>query len=746
MRLWLWLRRHVFLLVPLAVLALGVGLRVLDPQPLQEIRLRAFDFYQRVLPRPASDLPVKVVEIEEESLRRLGQWPWPRSLMAELTLRLQTDSPRALVFTPLFAEPDRLSLSELSALLPETARLAVEAAMTSGAVREPDSLFAEALAATPSVIGFMLTAAVTDSVPPALRTGVSFKGESPLAYLPTLGGWVPALPVLEAGASGNGALTLLVDPDGVVRRMGMLFAAQGEVFPALTLEALRVAGKGRGLLVKTSGQADVAKSGGETGVEGIRAGRTTVRTTPNGALWLYDRHPDPQMRIPAWKLLEGALPPDTFKDAIVLIGVTASGLGDRHTTALSPALPGVVLQAHAIEQVWAGAYLLRPAWSDGAEILAVLVLGLLVLLPFALQRDGALLSGFLGFTIVLAGAGFALYAFRSWQLLFDPVTPALVGLAVFGTAGIARLVVSEQRRRQVRSAFGQYVSPQVVAQIAEDPRAARLEGATRDLTLLFCDIRGFTTLAEHLPPETLSHLINRFLTQMSQAVLDQRGTIDKYIGDCLMAFWNAPMPVADHAQAACTTVMEMRRRLAALNTVLAEEQQGQAPPPQLAVGIGLNSGRCSVGNMGSEFRLAYTAMGDAVNLAARLEGMTRLYGLDCLVSKSTQTAADRFAFLEIDWIQVKGRSQPETVYALLGEAAEAATADFELLTETQAGFLAAYRSQDWTAAEAALARLADLAPSYDLSGVVTLFETRLTELRKSPPAADWNGVFVATSK
>lgn len=745
MRFWHWLGRRVFLLVPLAVLAVGVGLRILDPQPLQELRLRAFDFYQRVLPRAPSEVSVKVVEIDEESLRRLGQWPWPRSLMARVTERLGAAGPRAVVFTPLFAEPDRLSLTAISEWLPESVRLAVELAQAAGEVKEPDDHFAEALAATPSVIGFVLTAAVTDHDPPQLRTGISFKGESPLAYLPTLSGWVPALPALEAAASGYGALTLLVDSDGVVRRMGMLYAAEGEIFPALTLEALRVAGKGRGILLKTSGQSDVAKSGGETGVQAIRAGRSTIETTPNASLWLYDRRPDPAMRIPAWKLLEGDLPPETFEDAIVLVGVTASGLGDRHTTPLSAALPGVVLQAHAVEQVLAGAYLLRPAWSDGAEILAVLAVGLLVLLPFALLRDGALLSGFIGFAVVLAGAGFALWAFRSWQLLFDPVAPALIGLAVFGTAGIARLVVSEQRRRQVRSAFGQFVSPEVVAKIAEDPGAARLEGATRDLTLLFCDIRGFTSLSEHLPPETLAQLINRFLTQMSQAVLDQHGTIDKYIGDCLMAFWNAPVDVPNHEAAACATVLEMRRRLDALNLALAAEQQG-ANPPQLAVGIGLNSGRCSVGNMGSQFRLAYTAMGDAVNLAARLEGMTRLYGLDCLISRSTQQAAEDFCFLEIDRIQVKGRSQPETVYALLGDRSLLESADVALLSDLQTRFLSAYRARDWATAEDLLSGLADFAPSYGLAGVVKLFDSRLEQLQRDPPGSDWDGVFVATTK
>ncbi len=746
MRPWRWLRQRVFLLVPLLVLALGVALRLLDPQPLIELRLRAFDFYQRFEPRQAEDQGVLVVDIDEASLERLGQWPWPRSVLAELAARLQTAGPAAIVFTPLFAEPDRLSPRDLSAILPPAVQSAVAAALADGRIPDPDRLFAEALAQTPSVIGFALTAGPSGRKPPILRTGLSFIGESPLPYLPALGGAIPALRSFQEAAKGNGALSLLVDADGIVRRLALFFDVAGEAYPSITLEALRVAQKGRGILIKTSGQEAVAQSGGETGIQAVRTGRITVDTTPSGSLWLYDRRPDPAMRIPAWQVMTGEVDAQRLAGAIVLIGVTASGLGDRHATPLSPSLPGVVLQAHAVEQILAGAYLLRPAWTEGAEILAVLGVGLLVLLPFAWQKDGALLSALVGFVAVLAGLGFALWAFREWNLLFDPVTPALVGLAVFASAGIARLAVSERRRRDVRAAFGQYVAPAVVARISEDPDAARLAGETRDLTLLFCDIRGFTRLAENLPPEELARLINRFLTEMSQAVLSNEGTIDKYIGDCIMAFWNAPLPVERHARAACTTVLEMRRRLAALNAGFAAEKAGAAPPPQLAVGIGLNSGSCSVGNMGSSFRLAYTAMGDAVNLAARLEGMTRPYGLDCLVSESTRREAEDFAFLEIDWIQVKGRRQPVTVYALLGDRDLAEEEAFRALAAAQEAFLAAYRGRDWSRARGALAEVAEKARGPDLAGVVALFAQRLDHLEKDPPGEDWNGVFVATTK
>ncbi|GAB5469897.1 MAG: adenylate/guanylate cyclase domain-containing protein [Rhodospirillales bacterium] len=742
------LKARLFLLVPLAVLAAGLLLRLADPQPLQEIRLRAFDLYQRLEPPPPSGLPVKIVDIDEASLQRLGQWPWPRSLLADLTQRASDAGARALVFNLVFAEPDRLTPEALLALLPAETGALVQAELIEGEIALPDQDFAAALAASPSVLGFAMTVAPNDRAAPLLRMGFAFIGESPLPYVPKLGGAVAALPALQAAAKGNGAITLLVDADGIVRRLPLLLGLKDQVYPALAVEALRVAQGGRGILVKTSGQEAAAASGGETGVEALRIVRDIIQTTPQGDLWLYDRPPDPGQRIAAWRLLEGDEAALAELDgAIALVGITASGIGDRHTTPLSASLPGVVLHAHAIEQLWSGLFLQRPAWTEGAEILAVLLVGLMVLTPFAWQRDGAVTAALLGLLAVLAGLAFAWWAFTEWRLLFDPVTPALVGLLVFAAAGFARLTVSERRRQEVRQAFGQYVTPEVVARIAEDPKAARLAGETRDLTILFCDIRGFTSLSEGLEPEVLAALINRFLTQMSEAVLARQGTIDKYIGDCLMAFWNAPLAVADHPRIACLTLLDMRRRLVALNRELADEQQGEAAAC-LAMGMGLNSGPCSVGNMGSDFRLAYTAIGDAVNLAARLEGMTRLYGLDCLVSGATRKAAGDLALLEIDWIQVKGRSQPETVYALLGDETLARSQAFVDLTAAQTAFLAAYRAGDWREARACLTAVQAAAGAGDiaLDGVVGLFRQRLTALEAEPPSDDWRGVFVATTK
>ncbi len=746
MRLPRGIARRLFLLIPLAVLTLGVLLRLADPQPLQELRLRAFDLYQRVDPRAESDLPIKIVAIDEESLLRLGQWPWPRSELARLVERLRDAGARAIVFNLVFAEADRLGVAAMRDLLLPNLRGTQTDEALSSEIALADAAFAEALADAPSVIGFTLTAEPTGRALPLRRLGFSFIGESPLPYLPRLGGAVPSIEVLEEAARGNGALSLLVDPDGIVRRIPLLFALDEEVYPALPVEALRVAQGARGILVKTSGAESAAQSGSATGVQAMRIGRQVVETSPNADLWLYDRLPDPDMRVPAWRVLAEEEPlPDGLKGAIVLIGATATGMGALHTTPLSAALPGVVLQAHAIEQIWSGDFLVRPAWTDGAEILAVLGVGLLVIVPFAWQRGGALTAALLGFLVVAGGLGFAWWAFTRWQLLFDPVTPALVGLLVFASAGIASLTASERRRKEVRQAFGQYVAPAVVARIAEDPAAARLTGETRDLTILFCDIRGFTRLAEHLPPDELGRLINRFLTPMSQSVLDHDGTIDKYIGDCLMAFWNAPLPVEAHARAACLTVLDMREQLAALNEALRQEAASEKPP-QLAVGIGLNSGRCSVGNMGSAFRLAYTAMGDAVNLAARLEGMTRTYGLDCLVSETTKAEAGDLAFLEVDRIQVKGRTQPATVYALIGDAQVAAGDRARQLIDAQDAFLAAYRGQLWNEAAQCLSAVEAAAKGFGVEGLFPLFAARLADLSAEPPGPGWDGVYVATSK
>jgi len=752
MRLAAALHDRLFLLIPLCVLLAGVGLRVADPPLLQELRLRAFDLYQEVSPRESIDqIPVTVVAIDETALEQYGQWPWPRDLLARLVRALQSAGARAVILNLLLAEPDRTSPQLLAESLPAEMGKVLLEAIAAGRLEDPDETLATALSETPSVLGFSFAPRDTASDLPNLRGGFSFIGENPAPYIPNFASAIASLDRLQAAAKGNGAMTLLKDSDGVVRRIPLILGLNGKTYPSLAVEALRVAQNARGLLVKTSGRADAEASGAETGVQAIRIGRKTVPTDPNGELWFFQRQPNPDEWLSAAAVLSGdAAARSALVGSIAIVGATAAGLADLHATPLAPALPGVALQAAVVEQLWTGDHLERPAWTRGAEILAVAAIGLLVLLPFALPRLGALLAGLLGALAVAASVGVSWWAFVSEHLLLDPVTPALVGFAVYASAGISSFTISERRRAKVRSAFGQYVSPAVVEKIAENPEAARLEGETRELSILFCDIRGFTAISEKLPPEDLARLINRFLTRMSKAVLAHQGTIDKYIGDCLMAFWNAPLPVVEHADQACLAVLDMRRRLKKMNQQLRDEGL-LSPGEELAVGMGLNSGKCSVGNMGSDFRLAYTAMGDAVNLAARLETITRQYGVDLLVSDATRREVaregDDLAFLEIDRIRVKGRETPETVFALLGDARTLLEDEtFSRLRAQQESFLQAYRARQWSNAEQELQAMEPLAVPFALSPYLEKMRERLGLLQADPPPPDWDGVFTATEK
>jgi adenylate cyclase len=737
------MRRRLPLILPLLVLVLGVAFRVWDPAILREFRYRSFDLFQRLEPRDYdASLPVRIVAIDDESLARHGQWPWSRDLLAQLVDRLRAAGAAAIAFDVIFPEPDRSSPAALAASLPPgPARTALEAALASGALVDNDQRFAAAIAAAPVVLGFAMT--IDDTAPPVERkSGVSFVGESPLPYVWRFPGTLGSLPLLAAGAAGQGTFTVIKDGDGTIRRIPMILAAGETIYPSLPTEALRVAQGARNIIVKVSGSVDAEASGGATGVQAVRVGKVTVETIPTGELWLYDSGHRDARYVPAWTVLDGSADPALLAGNIVFVGSTAIGLFDAHATPLAGQVPGVEQHAQAVEQMLTQSFLSRPLWAEPVEIGALAGSGLLILLCFVIRRVGASWAAGIGFLLVAGSLGAAWYAFTVEHFLLDPLTPSAVGLLVYATAGITGFLESERQKREVRQAFGQYVSPEVVARIAENPSKVKLGGEARALTLLFCDVRGFTTLSERLTPEALTRLINRFLTEMSDAILASHGTIDKYMGDCVMGFWNAPLDVPDHAARACGAILDMRRRLVRLNEALsAEGDEGL----RLGVGIGVNSGNCSVGNMGSAQRLAYTAVGDNVNLAARLEGLTRLYGLDCLVSEATTLGAPDYTFLEVDSIRVKGRVQPVTVYALLGRSAELGQEALAQVLGVKA-FLQPFRAGDWAAAAAALAALQPLLEGGPLAGLLPRYRDRLDEVKDRPAPEGWDGVYTAREK
>lgn len=742
------MRRFLPFLLPLLVLLLGVGLRAWDPSVLRDFRSRAFDIFQQIHPRPYDpSLPVRVIEIDNASLQRYGQWPWSRALLADLVDKLNAAGVAAIGFDVLFPEPDRSSVTVMMQGMPDgAARQALELALASGALVDHDAAFAAAIARAPVVLALSVSSDAT-LIPPKPKVGFSFKGESPASYLRLqLRGALSNLPIFNEAASGLGSIDSFKDPDGTIRRLLLVVAAGDTLYPSLAVEALRVAQNSKQLAIKATGSVDQEASGEQTGILAIRTGKITLQTVPTGDLYLYDSGHQNDRFISAAAVLDGTADPARLQGAIVFVGATATGLYDVHPTPLSAEVPGVEQHAQAVEQALTQQFLARPVWADMIEQLGVIVVGLLVLTAFSTGWLGPIWSAVLGFVAVLAALGTAYYAFVVEHLLLDPFTPSAVGLAVYLTAAVTSFLESERRRRHVREAFGHYVSPAVVARIADNPRQVNLGGESRELTILFCDIRGFTSLSEKLNPEALTRLINRFLTEMSAAVLESGGTIDKYIGDCLMGFWNAPLDVPAHAAEAAGTVLEMRRRLSLLNQDLRREAANAPNAPQLAVGIGLNTGTCSVGNMGSTQRLAYTCVGDAVNLAARLEGLTKMYGLDCLFSETAAAGAiaGGYVLVEIDRIRVKGKEQATSVFALLGRPAD--TKDLAPAVTLITAFLKEFRAGDWTKAQAALDSLTPLVAGGPLAGVARRYKERLSAYAGGPPPDDWDGVFVATEK
>jgi adenylate cyclase len=771
------MRRLLIGAIPFLVLTAMLALRAWDPVLLQQLRWLAFDAYQRFEPRiydPA--VPVKIVDIDDESLARIGPWPWPRPHVADLLERLAGAGVAAIAFDMVFAEPDRSSPEQAFSLWPAT--LEVLALRNSVALLPShDSILAEAIEQAPVVTGFVLTntkgassspsdhplsvakplperlvtpvladAPAGDelSAPPVPRVPVpkatfASAGDDPALFVRTFTSAVANLLELEMVALGNGALNSTPDVDQVIRRVPLVLALQGQLYPSLIAEALRVAQRARTNVVKSSGASGIWSFGERTGVSAIRIGQLEMPTDPEGRLWVKFTKHEPARYVRAWTVLADDFDPETVAGQIVLVGTSAAGLHDIRATPLDPSIPGVEIHAQAIEQILAGDFLNRPDFADGMELAYMLALGLIVIIM--LRAMGAVVSfavGGLATLLVFAGSWLS---FESYGWLFDPVQPSLMVLLVFATAEGVSYIQSEAERRQIRGAFKQYLAPELVDELARHPERLRLGGEQRTMTIMFCDVRGFTSISEQYKtdPQGLTALVNRLLTPMTNVVLGCKGTIDKYIGDCIMAFWNAPLDDPDHAAHACRAALGMHAAICRLNVALAEEKT-----LQVAIGIGINTGQCVVGNMGSEQRFDYSVLGDSVNLASRLEGQSKAYAVPIIISEETQRLAPDFASLELDLIAVKGKKEAVRIFALLGEPEVAASAPFGQLRARHRAMLEAYRGQRWDEARTLIAECRTL--DHRLDELYDVYEARIHAMQQNPPGPNWDGVFVATSK
>ena len=585
---------------PLAVLAGFLLLRIFDPWPVETIRLKYFDaLFSLKDPKPSEYLAI--YDIDEAALEAKGQWPWPRQELASLNRQLQQQGAATVVYSVLFPEEDRFG---------------------------GDEAFAESMQVVPT---FLSAVAIHEDRPEGWHIGVSTMGpvmERAIAYR----GILPNVDVLQNGAVGTGIVNSAPEVDGLVRRIPMILRVQDALYPALGLDVLR------GL----AGDPSYQVKAGDAGIQAVRVPKfDTIQTDSMGRVWVD------------WNTTFS----DEMNGRIVFVGVTAAGISPMVPTPVGQLHPHRI-QAALFETLIQGTAPIRPDWALIMEIFVMAIFGAIAATVARFLAVTWVSAWVIGSGVLAASA--SVYGYVRLGFLVDGAFPAITALFVGGT-GIARRMIAEYRLKlQIRGQFGTYVSPDLVKQLENDPSLLRLGGETKTMTFLFSDIVGFTPISEKLQadPQALVELINRLLTQLTDCVLRHGGTVDKFMGDCIMAFWGAPLDCEDHAERAMLTARDMLNILDDLNRQLDEEGL-----PHLNIGVGINTGQCVVGNMGSQSRFDYSVLGDAVNVASRLEGQTRNYDAWILMGESTVQYKPDWAE-HVDAIQVKGKSEPLKVYTL----------------------------------------------------------------------------------
>ncbi len=733
------------LLITFSLVTAGLALRAADPSALRQVRNLVFDEYQRLDPRPFDPtLPVRVLAIDEESLDRIGQWPWSRRTIADIVDRLTEMGAAAVAVDFVMAEADRTSPEEIARLLPPgPARDALLDSLA--ATPRNDFVLAEALARSPSVLGTVLHDEEADGGDAAAafaqpKAGFAFAGDDPRWFLPRFSSVTAPLPVLTEAAAGLGSMNWIPDRDQVVRAVPLLFQLDdGTIVPSLAAEALRVAQGASTYVIRASNASGETAFGARSGVNAVRIGAFEVATNPFGAVRLHFTGTEPRRKIPAWWVTEGLADPQEIAGRIVLVGATAPGLLDLRSTPVDVAIPGVEIHAQLIEHILTEADLVRPDWAPGLEM--VTFAGLAVLFALAAARLSpirGIVLGVLALSAIVAGS-FALFVREG--LLLDPSFPVIASTVVLLATTGWTAIREEAARRSVRRAFSRYVAPELVERLARDPDRLALGGELKPMTILFTDMRGFTTISEGMDAVTLTGFMNAFLTPLTDTILAHRGTIDKYMGDAIMAFWNAPLDDPEHAANACAAALAMLDALAAFN----RENAGRYPA--VSIGIGINTGPCCVGNLGSLRRFDYSVIGDDVNVASRLEGQTKGYGVSVIAGPETAEAAAGagYRFVPIDLVRVKGKTSALPIFALVGGPAHPPEAALEALIPEVEGLVAAFRAGDADGTARALAAL-EAAAHPSLAGLVRLYRERLDSLPDGVFPPGWDGSVTLTSK
>jgi adenylate cyclase len=689
----------------------------------------SFDTFQRILPREVySEDPVVIIDIDDRSLAMVGQWPWSRDQLANLTK--QAYAAAALGFDIMFAESDRTNPQNLITSYSLNETLAKELST----LPSNDELFAEAINNHGTVVLGQALNNKDNKKPFEAKFGLVTQGDEPKQFIANYLGAQNNIQLLNKSAAGIGSMSI-GNNEAIVRQLPTFERVENQLVPSLALEMTRVAVGASTFQIKSSNASSEEAFGAQTGINHIKLGPLTIPTTPEGNVWVYYTPTKNIPTVSAADVISGAIPPEFFEGKVALVGTSAAGLLDLRSTPTEKNIPGVTIIAQFIQQIFANEFLQRPDWLFGAEFLAGLSLA--VLITLSIQALGPI--G--GLSVLVVGSGgivtSSYYFFKSKLFLVDPISPLIISLSVYIAVTFFNFLFTELERSRVRGAFSQYLSPEMVNRLAESSESLVLGGERKEMTFLFSDIRGFTKISEQYKddPEALTQLINQLLTVLSNAILNHGGTIDKYMGDCIMAFWNAPTDQQDHRQLAIQAAHSMNEALDQFNNEAKVELDFK-----LEIGIGINSGNCIVGNMGSDKRFDYTVLGDAVNLASRLESQSSNYGLHMILGENTYINDSPFTIIEIDKIAVKGKSNAETIYTCLKPENKWT----EELMEKHKAFLSKYRNQSWESANLLIDEL--ISTPNELNLYYKHMKARIEEYITNPPSANWEGVYVATNK
>jgi adenylate cyclase len=705
-------------------------------------RIEAMLYDARVrLTMPGSvDDRIVIVDIDEKSLAAEGRWPWPRDRVARMLERLFDDYGAQLVaFDVVFAEPDRSSGLQVLEQLARKELAGVSGYRSALDAIAPtlqyDRILAQTIAGRPVVLGYYFTrehpsrAVRANELPDPVLPPGALQGVNTQPTVWT--GYGANLPELQQAAAAVGHFNPWTDEDGITRRVPMLAQRAGAYYEPLSLAVLRVL-MNVPALVPGFGEA----MGGARTLEWIDVGDIRIPVDDQATALVPYRGPERSFPyVSASDVLAGQVGRAQLEGRVVLVGATAPGLNDLRATPVAPVYPGVEVHANLIAGALDGRIRHMPGYMVGVEF-AVLA-GTGVLLALVLPLLTPLRSTALTLAVLTAVAALNLFLWQGANLVL-PLAAALLMIATLFALNMSYgFFVEARAKRQITRLFGQYVPPELVEVMSRHPERFSMQGESRELTVLFSDVRGFTTVSEGLDPKVLAQVMNEFLTALSQVIHRHQGTIDKYMGDCIMAFWGAPVADASHARNAVLAGLDMLSTMQALHAQFAARGW-----PPLQVGVGVNTGRMTVGNMGSAIRVAYTVMGDAVNLASRLEGLTRQYGASMLVGESTRLACEGIAFRELDRVRAKGKRDAVTVYEPLGRT-EAITPERIEEVDRWHEVLRLYRAQ---AFDAAHDRLVTLQREHSGSMLYSEFLRRIELLRAQPPGAGWDGAWTFDSK